>query len=522
MTIHPYLLNYAGKWPSYKIEFLTLINKYRFQGTRHSQPSLISPSSDTTQAGDAGFELLGQPMKRVLFLTLLLMMPFLGAVAAEAANHYVRAGASGSANGNDWTNAYTTLPATLTRGDTYYIADGVYGGYTFDDPVSGTTVITIKKATISNHGTDTGWSNTFGDGQAVFGSKWSIQTSNWVFDGAVRDESNWFNASAYGFSVGNNTEESQILIQNYGKAPDNVTIQYVYLPGWAAALPSITRAIYAVRVDDLDGRSESTGLIFRRMYVSGSNNVWFLRTTRGALLEYSASDGVKSNGANHGEIVNAYFSTFNATIRYNIFRNAYLDSGGTALIAIAVNRSQAEKPQLDIYGNVFYNYLVGDGAIGFTGNSVNGGNCTNCRVYNNTFANSRTNMAIQFPDGSGNSMSNNIFMNFPGTPICDIGSAGTVSSNAFGPGSGGSCGGTNAQVGLPTSLFVDFAGGNFRLKSNTNSGVTLPTPYDRDMLNAPRVSGAWSRGAFQAGAGDTAPPPAPLVSPPAPTGLTVK
>jgi parallel beta-helix repeat protein len=58
---------------------------------------------------------------------------------------YVRAGAIGNGTGSDWTNAITQLPATLTRGYTYYIADGSYGSYTFDDAVSGTQVITLKK-----------------------------------------------------------------------------------------------------------------------------------------------------------------------------------------------------------------------------------------------------------------------------------------------------------------------------------------------------------------------------------------
>jgi hypothetical protein len=86
------------------------------------------------------------PMKNLMVLTLLLTIIFLGAVGAEAANHYVRAGASGSANGNDWTNAYTTLPSTLTRGDTYYIADGTYAGRTFNTATNGTTLITMARA----------------------------------------------------------------------------------------------------------------------------------------------------------------------------------------------------------------------------------------------------------------------------------------------------------------------------------------------------------------------------------------
>src|SRR5262245_7797716 len=83
----------------------------------------------------------------------------------EAATRYVRAGAAGANTGADWTNAYSVLPATLVRGDVYYLADGSYPGYIFDDASSGTTLITIKKATVNDHGTDTGWLASYGDGQ---------------------------------------------------------------------------------------------------------------------------------------------------------------------------------------------------------------------------------------------------------------------------------------------------------------------------------------------------------------------
>src|SRR3989344_9456483 len=106
--------------------------------------------------------------KIIIFIGIILAILFLPKISL-AANRYVRQGATGLPNGTDWTNAYTSLPATLTRGDTYYIADGTYGGYTFDDPTSGSTIITIKKATISDHATDVRWDNTYGDRQAGFG-----------------------------------------------------------------------------------------------------------------------------------------------------------------------------------------------------------------------------------------------------------------------------------------------------------------------------------------------------------------
>ena len=72
--------------------------------------------------------------------------------ASLAANHYVTSTGAGSKNGSDWANAYQGFPASLTRGDNYYIAAGTYGGYTFNTPNSDSSVITIKKATASDHG----------------------------------------------------------------------------------------------------------------------------------------------------------------------------------------------------------------------------------------------------------------------------------------------------------------------------------------------------------------------------------
>src|SRR3989339_75388 len=103
--------------------------------------------------------------------------------ACQTANlHYIRQGATGSNNGSDWTNAWIALPATLQRGHTYYIADGTYGSYTFDDAVSGTLYITVKKAVAGDHGTNTGWQTGHGDGQAEF-SGFSFSSGYYVIDG---------------------------------------------------------------------------------------------------------------------------------------------------------------------------------------------------------------------------------------------------------------------------------------------------------------------------------------------------
>jgi hypothetical protein len=105
-------------------------------------------------------------------------------VVCDATCHFVRAGATGSGDGSDWTNAWTELPTTLERGHRYYIADGSYPGYVFDDAVSGTDLITIRKATADDHGIDTGWDAGFGSGQAQLGPL-EFSDPYYVLDGVV-------------------------------------------------------------------------------------------------------------------------------------------------------------------------------------------------------------------------------------------------------------------------------------------------------------------------------------------------
>ncbi|MFZ2473204.1 MAG: hypothetical protein WAW52_14835, partial [Methanothrix sp.] len=99
-----------------------------------------------------------------ILLTIIMVLIF--TTSAFSANYYVRSGATGNGSGSDWINAYTSLPSTLSRGtdstgSIYYIGAGKYEGYHFSKttaPVDRTKVITIKKATVADHGTDTGWS----------------------------------------------------------------------------------------------------------------------------------------------------------------------------------------------------------------------------------------------------------------------------------------------------------------------------------------------------------------------------
>ena len=88
-----------------------------------------------------------------------------------AANRYVWCGAAGAGTGVDFINATTDLPASLVRGDTYYVAGSAtctYAVHTFNDAESGTSVITIKKANAADNSAVAGWQAAFATDQAIW------------------------------------------------------------------------------------------------------------------------------------------------------------------------------------------------------------------------------------------------------------------------------------------------------------------------------------------------------------------
>lgn len=176
----------------------------------------------------------------VLLLSIFLLLT-VGSTFVSAVCHAVTPNGAGSRDGSTWDNAFAGLPATLLRGDTYYIATGSYPGYRFNAPESGTTVITIKKATATDHCTETGWQASFGNGQAVWtpsgGRIWQFtDTGYWSIDGQSRTNLK----SGHGFKLdnsGSNAIATPLQIQGCGPGTScspsiqNVTIRYTEIAG---------------------------------------------------------------------------------------------------------------------------------------------------------------------------------------------------------------------------------------------------------------------------------------------------
>ncbi len=434
-------------------------------------------------------------MKNILFLTLLLAMLFLGAVTAEAANHYIRSGAAGTGNGSDWTNACTDFTGScavgsLVRGDTYYVADGSHAAQTFSTAASGNSVITIKKATASAHGTEAGWVSTYGDGVATFACTITFSTPYWVFDG-VNGPLHSLISSDYGFNMAQCANPFDTT-----SASTNITISHVA----ALATASDTEKLF------LEGRAST--ITVSHSLLNGFQNCMMTRgpgQKNGWVFEYNVNQNMWSSTSNHGECLNANESDLgNLTARFNQFLDWSNDWSTATIVA---NNSQINGAM--VCGNIFKNPSGTNGLI--TGTSA--GTMYNVKVYNNTFHTFTAGFGLwlgaSIGSPSGNEARNNLLMQMSRSTDGNW----NMDYDMF-VFTTGSLSEPNA-VTTTVNPFTNAAAGDYRLTGPTAAGQTV-TGCTTDYLGNTRgADGTWDRGALEYIAGgigggtDTTPPAAP-------------
>jgi hypothetical protein len=442
-------------------------------------------------------------MKSFLFSVALSGLFFAFSLTAEAANHYIRSGATGNGSGADWANACTHFsgscaPGSLVRGDTYYVATGSYAGVTFNTADSGTTVITIQGATVVNHGTDTGWSNSFsvssadGGSQALWTSEVDFTSDYWVWDGVVGPV--WDNTPGdYGFSFGSGLSRAFTIgtagSGSCGSATHDITIAHFYGKAtssdvekefeegntYGGALSNVTFSNFLI-----DG--------WQGLFMTKSGNCSSTADT-GFVVQYGVMLNGSSTSANHGEWINPNERPLSGVIiRYNIFRGNSGNAGETGVI-VANNQ---DNDNAQIYGNVFDNNEVGNGII--TGTSQ--GHLNNAVIYNNTFLNMPSvsgNALCGTGQGAGNVAYNNLFYNMSAS----VGSGCTTDYDGYFS-TTNTPSETHREVSQADPL-VNASGGDYHLTVETTAGTTLAAPYNIDAVGVTRASsdGVWSRGALQ-------------------------
>lgn len=418
------------------------------------------------------------------FAIILLVLSF--PTLSFAANHYIRAGASGNGSGDNWTNAHTTFPSNLVRGDTYFVAGGTYGGQGFDTAPSGTNYVYIVKATPGNHGTDVGWSDTYGTSVANFTSTVTFETDYWVFDGVTGNGDG--STEAYGFKITTSACTSDSKLLRIDNGADFINISHIEMEHCGINNSSYRQdCVYIVSSSD----GGSSYINFSHCYMHDVNRVMMLYGyVTNSTVEHCFFERRKNTSV-HGEAMSINFSGTNAnnTIRYNTFKDIY----GTGVLVI----KDSVQGLFYIYGNLFYQtsdqFEVHNGSITNTGGDTN----THMYVYNNSFINftasGNYNVGIRWDNGSNNYAYNNLWVN-----CRNISFSGTNHDyNAFDGSS--DYGEANAQIGLDASIFRDYADHNFQLTRPTESGKSdLGSPYNVDMRGVVRgADGVWDRGAFE-------------------------
>jgi hypothetical protein len=450
-------------------------NSLTHRGLAELNPS-TRPSARTSATTRVTF--CGVSPSRAGFLCALFLSLF--ALQLSAANRYVRQGATGNGSGADWANAYTSLPATLTRGDTYYIADGSYPGYTFDD--SGSTLITIKKAIENDHGTATGWVAGYGDGQAVFANI-VIAASYLRFDGqSGGGPASW--QTGLGLAVRNPAGH---LVLFSGGPWSHIEFDHVELDGQSTG-PQNQEAVY--------GTSGASDVSFRYCYIHhiGEDIFQMRGNWTNLLVEYSLFAYNYKSSAYHGDVFEYGAGTAAGWIhRYNWFDH-------TEVTYVWGSHDNGTLSGAQIYGNVITNINASNGVVsGLSGDSYRG-TVTGLRFYNNTIANAVNQSGFANLRGVDNQIANNIWYNCSSLAW----STGTHDYNWFH--SSGAQSEAHIQNGTGNP-FVDLASGDVRLAAPTSPGMTLAI-CTTDMTSKPRgADGVWDRGAHEYGGTTTTPPP---------------
>ncbi len=397
------------------------------------------------------------------------------------ADKYVRDG-GGSSACTTWTDAcdqLTTALGVVSRGETIWVADGAYTGVTLDVANSGTSIVTIKKATTSAHGTETGWSAGYGDGQATFGD-FIVATNYWVVDGATRNESDWGDGAAYGFRISTTLEANS---SQTNTCADNITVQYTNLGGAEGTTYTGSEPDEATQVSCFIGGQVNNSWIYRRNYFHNiaHSALMLLSSMDGATIEYNLFKNAFGKEAIRGQFVSK-----NIIIRYNQFFNSCGTAppdACTADIAMWSGDTEGSHDNNEVYGNWFV--MTRDGntggkiVIGGDGTSWVGVVANNTKIYNNTIIDTTGGVScnILVNGGTGNEVRNTLWYGCVGTP----GSSPNTSNNGE----------------EQSDPFINYAAWNLHLSAGL-SGYALGSPYNADMDGIIRgADGTFDRGAFE-------------------------
>lgn len=454
----------------------------------------------------------------------LLLMLMFAAMAGKSfgACHAVGPSAAGNGSGSDWNNRMNRLPATLVRGDTYYLMDGNYGSYNLTTADSGTLTITLKKAQSYDFGRSAdgctndisaGWNAaTMGAGQATITSL----TANLGVDYITVDGNGQATAPGCGAApnTGKTASDCGMFLgpiagsnggayiyagswNNGSTRNDNWIIRYIEGQGTG----STSRA--GSGEDDITFRDGTTGTLMDHMYLHDSGCDFFkIPVSTGYTVQNSYFWKNDSSASCHGQMMEVEVSSSNVDWHNNVFRA--IKAGSTAVFSAVTG---AQVSTWNIYNNIFTEMDVSNGIFACINSGVK---CTNVRLIGNTLVNSNSTAGgIIWNEGVGSSytVQNNLAYSYSGlSALGDTagGSSTLIQDHNTALNSGSPFGGTGA-INVPSGApnpFVNLQASDFRLASQNSdweSGAALAAPFNVDMFGnqRPGTDGVWNRGAVE-------------------------
>jgi len=431
--------------------------------------------------------------KVVLLLTL-------AANSCSAANRYICPSATGSGTGADWTNAYTSFPATLTRGDTYYIAGGSYPVTTIDTNASGELWIYIVKATAAAHGTETGWIAEYGAAPAVFAqiiirAKDHNQVGGYIsIDGVTGS-----GTSGYGIVV-TNPDVTKVLISMpsyYMGTSGSISIHHVEVYNNATEAGP---GGYGISVSE--GGSNFV-IAYNYIHDISCNNIVFTGQSN-VQIHHNILKRNKSNALYHGQGIQAS----NAGSTWAIYSNWFEDIVGTAAITTTMSGALLN---WDVYNNIFVQSNGVSGASQLFSTNTTGITVDGLRFVGNTTSNMKDTTAarVYLPGAVTNTVVANNLWYCSGTGCAradnTTGAGITLTNNWYSTGITTS---TESNKGGDSSN--PFSGTDFRLAAGSSpigAGTAFGSPFNVDYAGTMRGS-SWDIGAYQY----AAPPPPSTIS----------
>ena len=437
-----------------------------------------------------------------------LILLWLLAVPVWGTDRYVKVGGLSSGEALDWTTAWSLggiVWANVDPGDTIYLAGGTYST-TIQPTTSGNSgaYIYVKRATVADHGTDTGWSSSFD------------ATVNNILTGGCP----LYVSSGYGsYMVWDGVVAGGIVFKHGDVAGNSDASRAINLKGGQHHIVFANMEIMGPYPNEAQAVSDCSAINAVTCNTITWTNCWIHSSPTLAFIDYSTdltfdhcslSNSI-AGGAAHANVFFMVQAT-GLTVRYcDISRNAvetFIIGGHTG--AFYVYGNTFRDPYYTSYyyaGRLFEPrlYLNADGfkhgPLYFYNNTIIG--------FNETASSTGL---FYYPDGplfnANSELRNNIVLdsyNF------SLQGGGTSQYNYFDH-STGETGSIDGSSHSPSDLFVNYAARNLRLQTNSGAtwpntnGVALDAAYATDPDGTDRT-GLWSMGAYEVGGTPSPPPP---------------